>query len=168
MNLTAKSRYALKIMMDLALNEGEGQQQRQKIAQRQGISVDFMDHILARLREHNLIQSTRGRTGGFRLKRKPETISLWDIFSSVEESLYPVRCMDDSGCEFEENCISLDAWSEVYRDIRLSLSAKNLHDICERWKSRESMIKDRQLSVTAPSKECKGPSRQLLQKSDVK
>ena len=161
MNLTAKSRYALKIMMDLTLCEGDGQQQRQKIARRQGISIDFMDHILARLREHELIQSTRGRSGGFRLKRRPEEISLWDIFSAVEESLYPVRCMEDSGCEFEVDCISLDAWSEVFQSIRSVLQSKNLRDVCERWK-------DRQLPVEEPhsrvSRECKAPSRQVAGK----
>ena len=160
MNLTAKSRYALKIMMDLTLNQQGGQQQRQKIALRQGISVDFMDHILARLREHQLIQSTRGRSGGFRLKRPAESISLWDIFSSVEDSLYPVRCMDEEGCQFEENCISLDAWGGVYRDIRAGLSRKTLQQICDKFNRQEPSLPG-QPDARGGSGECKGPGRQL-------
>ncbi len=55
LNFTAKSRYALKIMMDLAGTVDQGLQQRQQIAERQGVSLDFMDHILARLRSKGLI-----------------------------------------------------------------------------------------------------------------
>jgi Rrf2 family protein len=74
-NITAKSRYALKIMMDLAVQEDHGHQQRHNIAQRQNIPLDFMDQITSRLRAAGLVASIRGRSGGFQLSKLTTEIS---------------------------------------------------------------------------------------------
>ncbi|MCB9229877.1 MAG: Rrf2 family transcriptional regulator [Deltaproteobacteria bacterium] len=165
MNLTAKSRYALKIMMDLALNDDLHQRQRQKIATRQGIPIDFMDHILARLRDHGLIRSTRGRSGGLSLKKQSGDISLWEIFSAVEENLYPVRCMDESGCAFEQNCITLDVWGDVYRDIRFVLSGRSLRQVCDKLNARNTATVLSALSDPTHSPECRRPVRHLTERA---
>lgn len=172
MNITAKSRYALKIMMDLADSSAAGKQQRHKIAARQGISVDFMDHIMARLRSHNLITSTRGRMGGFELGRAASAISLWDIFYAVEDNVFPVKCMDHSGCEFEDLCISYDAWTEVFQVIRSELSRKSLSEVVRKWQTKKhplpvvsDLLSPAQVAQVAQvAHECKAPSRQASEK----
>ncbi len=137
MNLTAKSRYALKIMMDLASHEAEGHQQRAKMAARQSVPLEFMDQVLSRLREHDLIVSIRGRNGGVALNRRPAEISLWDIFVAVEDRFFPVLCVQDHHlCSGEAQCISSDAWSEVYSELQDVLASKNLKDLVAKWKIR--------------------------------
>jgi Rrf2 family protein len=126
MNITSKSRYALKIMIDLALNDGNGLQQRQNIAKRQGIPSDYIDHILARLRDHDLITSVRGRSGGFVLGRPSEEISAWDIFKAVEETVYPVQCLDESGCLHQDLCLSKPVWDDIFSGIENQLKEKSL------------------------------------------
>ena len=157
MNFTAKSRYALKIMMDLADSKPVGKQQRSKIANRQGISVDFMDHIMAKLRSSQLIESTRGRFGGFELKQAPEEISLWDIFIAVEDNIYPVQCIEDhDACKFEASCISYDAWSDVFYSIKKELTSKSLAHMVEKWQKKKVHLK---ITPEATSQECKAPSK---------
>lgn len=131
MNITAKSRYALKIMMDLALNVDMGQQQRHNIANRQHIPVDFMDQITSCLRNSGLIQSVRGRSGGFLLSKKPSEITLYDIFTSVEDNFYPLKCVDNEPCELDQSCISMKVWKDLYNEIRNLLMSKTLSDICK-------------------------------------
>jgi Rrf2 family protein len=129
MNITAKSRYALKIMMDLAAVP-EGLTQRHDIAARQGIPLDFMDHVLCRLREAGLIASARGRAGGYRLARPADGISVLEIFTTVEDAFQPVQCLDGGqGCVVEHVCSSRDAWSEISQAISGSLSGIILADL---------------------------------------
>jgi Rrf2 family iron-sulfur cluster assembly transcriptional regulator len=157
MNMTAKSRYALKIMMDLseqALGDKDEMQKRHQIASRQGIPLDFMDHILAKLKDKGLILCHRGRSGGVSLGRDPEKISLWDIFSSVEESIYPVLCVESS-CGAEDSCISHDAWSQVYQTIRTAFQGQTLAQVVQKW-HRKTKIP----WTGDPNRECRGSQPQ--------
>jgi cysteine desulfurase len=118
-------------MMDLALSENLGLQQRHNIANRQNVPVDFMDQITSRLRSSGLIQSLRGRKGGFLLNKKPSEISLFDIFISVEDNFYPVKCVDKEPCDLDHSCVSIKVWNEMYTEIRALLSKKTLADVIE-------------------------------------
>ncbi len=118
MNVTAKSRYGLKLMMDLADHEESGHQQRHSIAERQSIPLDFMDQIVARLKQAGLIDSIRGRSGGVQLKKKATEISLWDILIAVEDSLYPVKCLEHDS----------------------TLAHKTLHDVVAKWQKKKKII----------------------------
>lgn len=134
MNLTSKSRYALKIMMDLAHFSHQPLVRRSDIASRQGIPTDYLDQIMIRLRAGKLVQSTRGRSGGYRLARPAEEITMWDLFSSVEESIVPVECISKGhSCDFEASCVSKNAWVEIFSAIRGSLSKITLASIAGSW-----------------------------------
>ncbi len=137
--------------MDLADFDQEGIQQRQKIAARQGISPDFMDHIMARLRGHGLVTSIRGRQGGFRLQRQPAEISLWDIFCAVEDSLFPVKCVEEAGCQHEAHCISHDAWLDVSSIVQAELSRRSLADLLKKWQEKKRAIPQPLFSTASPS-----------------
>lgn len=129
MNITSKSRYALKIMMDLA-EATIPITHRADIAQRQGIPLDYMDQILARLREGGLIESTRGRGGGYGLARSALQISVLEIFTVVEDAFEPVQCLEGGkGCLAEHVCSSKDAWGVISSAIRHTLSGIILADI---------------------------------------
>src|SRR5882724_9178077 len=111
-------------MMDLAVHEENGHQQRHNIALRQNVPLDFMDQITSRLRTAELLTSIRGRSGGFQLTKSPQEISLWEIFQAVEDSLYPVKCLEDEKCELELSCISVGVWEDVFKVMRNALSEK--------------------------------------------
>jgi Rrf2 family iron-sulfur cluster assembly transcriptional regulator len=125
MNFTAKSRYALKIMIDLAMHQGQGPQTREAISARQHVPLDFMDQITARLRAKSLIKSLRGRRGGFELLREPHLITLWDVFAAVEDHLHPVKCLHTS-CSLVPTCNAYDAWNDVFSFFQHGLEERNL------------------------------------------
>ena len=130
MNITSKSRYALKIMLDLSQCAPNEHTHRTGVAERQGIPLDYMDHILSRLRERQLIASIRGRGGGYRLARPPAQIDVWQIFSAVEDGFKPVQCLDSShNCQVEAFCSSKDAWSQIAESIYSSLSGISLGNL---------------------------------------
>lgn len=134
MNLTSKSRYALKIMMDLAHFSHQPLVRRSDIASRQGIPTDYLDQIMIRLRAGKLVESTRGRCGGYKLARPADQITMWDLFSSVEESIVPVECISKGhSCDFESSCVAKNAWVEIFGAIRSSLSKITLASLAGRW-----------------------------------
>ena len=138
-------------MLELADCEGLGPQHRQEIAKRQAIPLDFMDHITSKLRCGRLIASVRGRSGGLILARAPESISLWQIFSVVEDHLSPVKCLHEGGCELEELCSSYEAWDEVYSLVQRELGSKTLAEITDRWRQKKKRLKK---SIPAPAPGC--------------
>jgi len=133
MNITSKSRYAIKIMMDLALHRDLPHVHRRDIAKRQGVPADYLDQIMQRLRRGGLVDSVRGRGGGYRLSRAPEAITVWDLFETVEDSLYPVECLDDSdACDFEVSCAAKPAWDVILGSVRRSLASLTIAELVAR------------------------------------
>lgn len=127
MNFTSKSRYALKIMMDLAHHSHLPLVRRNDIAVRQGIPTDYLDQIMIRLRAGQLVESVRGRAGGYRLARNPQDINLWELFSAVEDSIYPVECVTDHDeCHHGSQCISRSAWGDIFGRMKHSLASLTL------------------------------------------
>lgn len=161
MNVTSKSRYALKIMMDLAGQDQSILIHRSDIAQRQGIPLDYMDQILGRLREGGLIDSTRGRAGGYRLAKSAQEVSVLEIFTAAEDAFQPVQCLEGGlGCIAEQVCSSKDAWGVISETIRGSLSGIILTDlVAHKGAGRTAKAPPSPLS-TSPQ-ECRAPKRRV-------
>ncbi len=159
MNVTSKSRYALKILMDLAEHGGDDLTHRSDIAARQGIPPDYMDQILGRLREGHLIDSTRGRSGGYRLAKPASSISVLEIFSVVEDAFQPVQCLEGGlGCVSEHVCSSKDAWGVISGAIRDSLSGIILTELV----ANKTMARPQSAGpVPATAQECRAPKRRV-------
>ena len=140
MNITSKSRYAVKIMMDLAVKApvgGDALTHRSDVAKRQGIPLEYMDQIMGRLRDAGLIASTRGRSGGYKMGRPAESVSMHEIFTAVEDSYQPVQCLDGhktaaQTCSAAHICSSKDVWSDISMAISRSLSGIILADVVAR------------------------------------
>jgi len=114
MNITAKTRFALKALMDIAYHHGVGPVQRRHIALRQGIPTDYMDQILMRLRNSGLIQSLRGREGGYHLALEADEISVWDVVMSVEDEPYSAGPHNpEENLAYATECITEPAWDAV-------------------------------------------------------
>ncbi len=126
MNITSKSRYALKILLDLAQYPKSSLVHRSDIVKRQHIPADYLDQILIRLRAHHLVESVRGRSGGYRLSKDPADINMWQILNAAEDKVYPVKCISHKSCFLESDCISKGAWSQVFESVQTQLSQFNL------------------------------------------
>lgn len=137
MNITAKTRYGLKALMDIAYHHRVGPVQRRHIAVRQGIPTDYMDQILMRLRNKGLIHSLRGREGGYHLALEPEEISVWDIVEAVEDAPYSVdRETSDPLCAYATECITEPAWETVFGTLKKQLKKFSLSTLLEEAEER--------------------------------
>jgi Rrf2 family iron-sulfur cluster assembly transcriptional regulator len=136
MRLTSKGRYAVMAMADLAANGGgERAVPLQEVAQRQDISLSYLEQLFARLRKAGLVTGVRGPGGGYRLSRAADAIAVADIITAVNEPIKATRCRDGSlkSCQGKAGrCIAHDLWDELGRQISVFLSAVTLEDVIER------------------------------------
>lgn len=132
MKITSKSRYSLKLMMDIALCEMQEEHvKRADLAKRQDIPLDYLDQILMKLRQAGLLESCRGRIGGYNLAKSASDITVKDIFSAVEEQWSPVSCANElSRCALEDSCIAHDAWQDIIFNIHSCLDQIKLSQLC--------------------------------------
>ena len=111
MELNTKGRYAVMAMADLAKHQADAAVPLSQIAERQQLSLSYLEQIFLRLRRAGLVDSSRGRTGGYRLGRPAEEIAVGEIMAAVEEETRMTRCMDGGiGCLGEERCLTHRLW----------------------------------------------------------
>lgn len=136
MRLTTKGRYAVTAMLDLALHHDEGPISLAAIAERQHISLAYLEQLFVRLRKHGLVQSARGPGGGYRLERPGAEISVAEVIRAVDESVDATRCGGRKNCHGEGRCLSHDLWEDLSREILGFLDRISLGDIIERQAGR--------------------------------
>jgi Rrf2 family transcriptional regulator, iron-sulfur cluster assembly transcription factor len=132
MNLSTKGRYAVMAMVDLARNGNGKPVALNEIAQRQEISLSYLEQLFARLRRGGLVVSARGPGGGYRLARAAEETRISDIMLAVDEPLKATRCDLGSprGCTGQQGrCITHDLWEELSRQIHIFLSSVTVADV---------------------------------------
>jgi Rrf2 family iron-sulfur cluster assembly transcriptional regulator len=135
MKLTTKGRYAVTAMMDLALQSEQFTNQDDvnitltDIAQRQGISLSYLEQLFASLRKAKLVQAVRGPGGGYSLSRSSQEISVAEILVAVDENL-DLTCGHGSACGGEANpCLTHDLWSNLSTELLNFLNDQKLYDI---------------------------------------
>lgn len=134
MKLGTKARYAVMAMVDLARHGAGAPVPLAEVAERQGISLLYLEQLFGRLRRAGLVQATRGPGGGFELARSSAAIRIADIVTSVDEDIRVTRCEAGSaeGCMADKaRCLTHDLWEELGRQIFLFLNAVNLEDVAE-------------------------------------
>ena len=128
MNITTKGRYALRVMIDLAQQSSEEAVSLKAVAERQDISMKYLEAIVAVLHKAGYVSSSRGKNGGYRLTRSPEQYRIVDILRLTEGSLAPVSCLE-SGCPNSEGCLTLPLWAGLDRRIDEYLGQVTLGDV---------------------------------------
>ena len=128
MFITTKGRNALKIMIDLAVHYGEGNVSLGDVAERQKESLKYLEASAAQLTAAGLVIGARGKSGGYKLARKPEEYTVAEILLSGEGTLSPVQCLDN-GCENACNCMTLPLFKELDEVIMNFLTSKTLKDL---------------------------------------
>lgn len=130
MIISTKGRYALSIMLDLA-NHNDGEYVSLKdISDRQEISMKYLEAIISKLSKGGLVDSTRGKNGGYKLNRKIEEYSVGEILILTEKTLAPVACVQcENLCEKEGSCLTRPMWNELNEVIMDFLNSKTLADL---------------------------------------
>lgn len=122
MKMTTRGRYAVTAMLDLALRVDSGPVSLAEIAERQGLSLSYLEQLFALLRQHGLVKSTRGPGGGYQLSAEPGDISVSAVVKAVNES----GAKDDSG---RESCYLSRVWDELSQEIEQFLNSVSLADV---------------------------------------
>jgi Rrf2 family transcriptional regulator, iron-sulfur cluster assembly transcription factor len=134
--LSTKGRYAVMAMADLASREAAAKPvSLAEIAERQEISLSYLEQLFAKLRKGGLVVSARGPGGGYRLSRPASELRVADIILAVNEPISATRCKTGSpkGCTgTTSRCLTHDLWEELGRQIHVFLSSVSLADVVER------------------------------------
>ena len=133
MMVSTKGRYALIVMIDLAKNQGEGYVSLADIADRQHLSMKYLESVVSILNKGGFLDSLRGKNGGYRLARDPGDYSVSAILNLTEGSLAPVECMKNNNysCDKAASCMTLPLWVGLDRAIDSYLSEISLQDIID-------------------------------------
>jgi Rrf2 family iron-sulfur cluster assembly transcriptional regulator len=133
--LSTKGRYAVMAMADLAGHDGNSRPvSLAEIAERQEISLSYLEQLFAKLRKGGLVRSVRGPGGGYRLSRASGEIRIADIIVAVDEPIAATRCKPGSsiGCTgTTSRCVTHDLWEELGQQIHIFLSSVSLADVVE-------------------------------------
>jgi Rrf2 family iron-sulfur cluster assembly transcriptional regulator len=129
MRLTAKGRYAVTAMLDLAVHQRSRPISLADISRRQGISLSYLEQLFAKLRKHNLVNSVRGPGGGYQLGRDPSQIFVAEIVDSVDENVDATKCSGRADCQHGEMCLSHQLWADLSSEIHLFLAGIDLASI---------------------------------------
>lgn len=132
--ISTRGRYALRMMLDLAENQGDGYVSLKDIAARQDISKKYLEQIIPVLNRAGLLQTTRGVQGGYRLTRRPEEYTVLDILSATETGLAAVACLeqDANPCARCCDCLTLPVWQGLDKVVRDYLGGITLQDVLDR------------------------------------
>jgi Rrf2 family iron-sulfur cluster assembly transcriptional regulator len=135
MKLSTKGRYAVMAMTDLAAHSQGQPVALADIAERQEISLSYLEQLFGKLRKGGLVKSVRGPGGGYCLSRGAAQTRVSDIMLAVDEPIKTTRCTPGSpaGCKSDRSrCLTHDLWQELGNHIYLYLSSVTLADVIER------------------------------------
>lgn len=128
MMISTRGRYALRVMIDLAEHRDEGYIPMKEVAQRQGVSLKYMERIMPALSKNNLVEGVHGKGGGYRLSRRPEEYTVGEILRLTEGDMAPVSCLECGAkpCERKSDCKTITMWNEFFEMTNKYFDGKTL------------------------------------------
>lgn len=141
MRVSTRGRYALRLMLDLALHNSGEYIALKDISARQEISVKYLEQIVSVLSKAGMLKSVRGPSGGYRLAQAPDSYTVGDILRMTEGSLAPVACLDSAqnDCPRAETCATLGFWQELYDAVCGVVDKTTLADLADRVRQSNGM-----------------------------
>ncbi len=128
--ISTKTRYGLRALMELVKQSSGEPVNLLNIARKQKLSLKYLESIFNLLKNNNVIRSVRGPSGGYLLSRKPEDLSLYDIFTAINGPLKITDCIIDPAiCGNSSNCHATVIWNELQQNIKAFFKSKTLKDI---------------------------------------
>lgn len=135
MKLSTKGRYGLRAVLDIALHGGEEAVALSSIAERQSISISYLEQLIAKLKKAGIVSSTRGAKGGYVLSKPPEDISVGQVLRALEGNLDPVDCAEvkgeDSTCQASDICVTKYVWKRISDSINNAVDTLMLSELVE-------------------------------------
>ena len=133
MLISTRGRYALRVLIDLAEHADMGYVPMKDVADRQGISLKYLERILPVLTKNHIIEGLQGKGGGYRLIKSPEDCTIGDILRLTEGDLAPVACLecDAKPCERAGECRTYPMWMEFQQLINQFFDQRTLADIIQ-------------------------------------
>ena len=133
MKISTKGRYALRLMLDLALAEPGEPIPLRNVAERQDISDKYLEQIVTPLSRAGLVRSIRGAGGGYMLTRAPSQYTVGEILRPLGGSLAPVSCEDGSeGCARSGQCVTMEVWRDIQKAVSGVVDHITLQDLVDR------------------------------------
>ena len=130
--VSTKGRYALRVLIDLAQHSGDEYVSLKGIAERQGVSIKYLESIVATLSKANFVDSFRGKKGGYRLKESPDKYTIGSVLKLTEGTLAPVACLENCStdeCSRSNQCLTLSLWHKLDDIINQYLESVTLADL---------------------------------------
>ena len=133
MMISTRGRYALRVLTDLAEHRGSGYIPMKDVAERQGISLKYLERIMPVLIKSKFVDGMHGKGGGYKLNREPDEYRVGDILRLTEGNLAPVACLgeDASPCERASECRTLPMWRKYYKLTLDYFDSIRLSDLME-------------------------------------
>lgn len=134
MKISTRGRYAVRILLDIALHQGNGYVPMKDIARRQRISRKYGDQIGMQLSQAGLLLAARGRQGGYRLVPDAGDVTVLKVLKTMEGSLAPVQCLETSPnlCDRCSFCMTLSMWTDLDRVVADYLGGITLQSLIDR------------------------------------
>lgn len=134
MKISTKGRYALRVMIDLAKHKEEGYISLKEVAERQEISMKYLEMIVGILNRAGFLMSQRGKSGGYMLAKEAREYTVGAILKLTEGSIAPVSCLDQERmlCERAADCTTLPLWKGLNRVIQEYLDSVTLQDLIDK------------------------------------
>ena len=146
MKLSTRGRYATRALLELTLTEPGKTSTLKDIAQRQNISLRYLEHLITPLIAAGIVRTTRGPKGGIALARPPSEIKLSEIIQLLEGSIAPVDCVDNPGlCTRADSCASRDIWCQVKDAVSSVLDSVSLQNLAQCSRDKKPLPKTPEL-----------------------
>lgn len=137
MKISTKGRYALRLMLDLAINDGEELIRIKDISKRQGISEKYLEQIISYLKKAGYVKSLRGAQGGYRLSMEPKEYSVGMILRLTEGNMVPVGCLEErESCDRIDSCTTMRLWAMINDAVKGVIDKITLQDLVD-WEREE-------------------------------
>ncbi len=132
MKTSAKARYAVRLLLDLAMHTDQGPVRTADLSAHTGISVRFIEQILQPLKKAGLVRSTRGAAGGYMLSADPAQVSMASVIRIIEGNLCLTHCCENpASCPRSPDCLSHQAWARATRVLEAELDSISIADLRE-------------------------------------
>lgn len=134
MKLSTKGKYGVRALFEIARHYGGGPLTIKEIAQRQGISLSYLEQILYRLGKAGLIESVRGPGGGYLLGRKPAELTIGDVVRALEGPIALSHCLEPGeggDCFQADDCVARMVWAKVGAKIEEALDSISFDDLLQ-------------------------------------
>ena len=141
MKLTTKSRYAVTAMLDIAYHDKGNPISLPEIADRQNISLSYLEQLFSRLKRSGLVESIKGPGGGYMLSKDADEIVISEVIQAVDEDLETTACNGKSNCHNNHQCISHNLWQDLGIEIKNFLSDITLQQVISKNNSDIKEIK---------------------------